>query len=133
MSIAPLATGCSPVILVAEIRGPEDEAWYCPEVSWEWPDGTASTTTSDCPPFDARHACIEPQTGCGLRGWYRDSLGTIVENREDCHCTIIGYPRRWTRNVCIPPHPESGAWEIVVRLSRNKRTIARDTVRVHVR
>lgn len=133
ISIANPATGCAPVLLTAEIRGPEVERFYCPEVVWEWPDTTVSATASDCPPFEARHECVEPQTGCGIRGWHRGQDGKIVEDRKDCPCTIVGYPRRWTRHVCMPQHPTGGAWEIWVRLVRNRETIARDSVRVHVK
>ena len=46
--------GCSNVLLTAEIKGPESEAWYCPEVVWGMPDGTKAATESDCPPFPER-------------------------------------------------------------------------------
>ena len=45
---------CASVLLVAEIRGPEVESWYCPRLEWEFPDGTRATEESDCPPFDQR-------------------------------------------------------------------------------
>jgi hypothetical protein len=35
-----------------EIKDGGDERYYCPEVEWEWEDGTRSISESDCPPFD---------------------------------------------------------------------------------
>lgn len=46
--------GCSNVLLTAEIKGPETEAWYCPEVVWSMPDGTKAASESDCAPFSER-------------------------------------------------------------------------------
>jgi hypothetical protein len=39
---------------MAEILGPETEAWYCPRVEWIKPDGTVSSFEEDCPPFEER-------------------------------------------------------------------------------
>lgn len=40
------------ITLTAELVGGEDaEALYCPRVVWEWPDGTESSTESDCAPW----------------------------------------------------------------------------------
>lgn len=134
VALANIAIGCAPVLLFAEIKGPEDETWYCPKVSWEWPDGTTSVAESDCPPFEARHACMEPQEGCGNRGWRRNPItDEIVDDVKECPCTIVGYPRLWSRNVCMPPHPEGQAWIIGIRLSKDGRTIARENVNVIVR
>lgn len=129
LSLADLGTGCAPVLLTARIEGPEVEEWYCPRVEWTWPGGTTSATESDCPPFDARHACREPQVGCA--GWYRDPEGRIVD--RDCPCTIVGYPRVWTRRVCLPPTPTDLPWEVTVALSRGGKTFARERAQVHVR
>lgn len=40
------------VLLTAELKGPESEAWYCPQVTWLMPDGTKAVTESDCDPWD---------------------------------------------------------------------------------
>jgi len=45
---------CSNVLLLAQIVGPEEEAWYCPAVEWILPDGTSHKEESDCPPFSER-------------------------------------------------------------------------------
>lgn len=49
-----LARGCSTVILTAEIKGVEDERWYCPKIVWSMPDGTEAMEESDCAPFEER-------------------------------------------------------------------------------
>ena len=47
-----LALPGQPITLTAELVGGDDtEALYCPRVVWEWPDGTESSTESDCPPW----------------------------------------------------------------------------------
>jgi hypothetical protein len=121
------------VHLTAEITGPEIETWYCPRVEWTWPNETTSAAESDCPPFEARDRCMEPQEGCGLVGWKRDNIGRVVEIRKECPCTIIGFPRRWTRDVCLPPHPAGEGWEIAVRLDVRGKTVAHQSVRVLVK
>ena len=49
-----VAAGCSTVIMTAEIKGVEDERWYCPRIVWEMPDGTEAMEESDCAPFADR-------------------------------------------------------------------------------
>jgi hypothetical protein len=40
------------VFFVAELKGGDDmEAFYCPEVEWEWGDGGKSVHESDCEPW----------------------------------------------------------------------------------
>jgi len=133
ISIANPGVGCSQVLFVAEIRGPEVEAWYCPRVEWQWPDGTVSAEESDCPPFDVRWEC-QPARGpeCTL-DWHTDPLGGRVIDRNPCECTIPGFPRRWTRQVCVPPHPRGEEWEIGVRLSARGKTISTQRARVTVK
>jgi len=46
--------GCSTVILTAEIKGVEDEKWYCPKITWEMPDSTIASEESDCQPYETR-------------------------------------------------------------------------------
>jgi len=53
ISIAPPG-GATPILLTAEIVGPETEAYYCPEVVWVWPNGSRSSEESDCEPFEQR-------------------------------------------------------------------------------
>jgi len=49
--------GFSPinVTLTAELRGgPDDfEEFYCPEIEWDWDDGTTSEASADCDPYEA--------------------------------------------------------------------------------
>jgi len=133
ISIASPGVGCSQVLFTAEIRGPEVEAWYCPRVEWQWPDSTVSAEESDCPPFDVRWECY-PARGpeCAL-DWHTDPLGGRVIDRNPCECVIPGYPRRWTRHVCVPPHPQGDDWEFGVRLSARGKTISIQRARVLVK
>jgi hypothetical protein len=42
------------VLLVGQLRGNVDaESLYCPEVEWEWSDGTFSRFQEDCAPYEA--------------------------------------------------------------------------------
>jgi hypothetical protein len=120
---------CLPVLLTAEIRGPETPELYCPRVEWRWPDGTVTTRESDCPPFEARDSCVEPQAP---RGFHRDASGAVVDD-DPGPCTIIGYPRRWTQAVCLPGSGEGETrWEIEVWLSRAGKVLRRGGVTVLV-
>jgi hypothetical protein len=42
----------SNVILTAEIKGGENEQWYCPRVEWDLPNGTHAMEESDCDPWE---------------------------------------------------------------------------------
>ena len=56
-----------------------DEALWCPEIRWVWPDGTASTEESDCEPYKGQ---TEPQE---WYKWVRFGSGTydqVVELRK---------------------------------------------------
>jgi len=64
----------SNVILTAEIKGVEDEQWYCPRVEWELPNGTRAMEESDCDPWEEhqdypriwrRPYCAGPDEGKG--------------------------------------------------------------------
>lgn len=49
MALSPVS-----VHFTAEVVGGDDvEAWYCPEIQWEWDDGGKSIQASDCAPFTA--------------------------------------------------------------------------------
>jgi hypothetical protein len=42
------------VLVVAELRGGEDvEELYCPEIEWDFDDGTKSLHEADCEPYEA--------------------------------------------------------------------------------
>ncbi len=45
---------------MAELRGgPDDyEEYYCPTVEWDWGDGTISSSTLDCNPYEAGKTTI---------------------------------------------------------------------------
>jgi hypothetical protein len=42
------------IVVTAELRGggPNDPELYCPEVEWDWGDGTRSEATENCDPFE---------------------------------------------------------------------------------
>jgi hypothetical protein len=42
------------VLIIAELRGGDDaEELYCPEIEWDFDDGTKSVHEADCPPYEA--------------------------------------------------------------------------------
>lgn len=50
--------GLAMVTLTAEVLGGMTEDFYCPEVEWEYTDGSRSVYESDCEPWD-RATCFE--------------------------------------------------------------------------
>jgi hypothetical protein len=80
------------VLVVAELRGGEDhEDFYCPELEWDWGDGTRSAHEADCAPyepgaalerrFSARHAYHVP-------GSYRVKLTLRRASRPVAAATV---------------------------------------------
>ena len=61
------------VLLIGELRGgPDDyEELYCASVEWDWGDGTRSSSTFDCEPFEAGSS--EIQRRFSTRHLYRRS------------------------------------------------------------
>jgi hypothetical protein len=54
--------GFSPInaLFTLELEGGDDhEDYYCPELEWEWGDGSRSVTESDCDPFVAGETRID--------------------------------------------------------------------------
>jgi hypothetical protein len=43
------------IVVTAELRNvaPDSEELFCPQVEWDWGDGTQSTAMADCGPFEA--------------------------------------------------------------------------------
>jgi hypothetical protein len=43
------------VVVTADIKGGTDdlEEFYCPAIEWEWGDGTRSTQSADCEPYES--------------------------------------------------------------------------------
>jgi len=64
-----------PILLTAEIVGPETEEYYCPKVVWLLEDGTRSSEESDCEPYERRtgyqrrftRRIVSPRTGRPFR------------------------------------------------------------------
>lgn len=61
--------------------------------------------------------------------------GTRASEESDCapFADRDDFPRRWSRRVCAPAHPNGGSWTVGVRLSRSGHTIARAEVEFWVR
>ena len=48
------------IFLTAALQGGDDvEAFYCPELEWDWDDGGKSVHEADCAPFEAGVSKIE--------------------------------------------------------------------------
>ena len=48
------------IFLTAELTGGDDvEAFYCPELEWDWDDGGKSVHEADCAPFEPGVSKIE--------------------------------------------------------------------------
>jgi hypothetical protein len=48
------------VLFVAELTGGDDvEEYYCPELEWDWDDGSKSVQEPDCDPFVSGQTKIE--------------------------------------------------------------------------
>ena len=70
----------SRVVLTAELTGgPNDyQDFYCPTIAWEWGDGTESSSTADCEPYEPgkseikRRYTVQHQFRAGdYRIWFR--------------------------------------------------------------
>ena len=44
------------VIFTIRIEGPEVEKFYCPKIEWIFGDGSASSTLSDCAPWESHES-----------------------------------------------------------------------------
>jgi len=92
--------GFSPIeaLFTLELEGgDEHEDYYCPELEWEWGDGSRSVTESDCDPYVAGETKID---------------------------------RRYTNRHLFK---RSGNYNVVVRLKRVDRTVAKVTATLTVR
>jgi hypothetical protein len=50
----PISFSPARVVFTAELKGgaPDDSELYCPNVEWDWGDGTRSEATENCEPFE---------------------------------------------------------------------------------
>jgi hypothetical protein len=50
----PIAFSPARIVVTAELKGgaPDDPELYCPNVEWDWGDGTRSEATENCEPFE---------------------------------------------------------------------------------
>ena len=51
----PIAFSPARMVVSAELKGGSDETddYYCPNLEWDWGDGTKSESNQDCAPFEA--------------------------------------------------------------------------------
>jgi hypothetical protein len=49
------------VVITAELRGgaPDDPDLYCPEIEWDWGDGTKSESSENCEPYDEGKSTVK--------------------------------------------------------------------------
>ena len=49
------------VRLVVDVRGGDDDYadFYCPDIEWDWGDGTISENSQDCDPYEAGKSTIQ--------------------------------------------------------------------------
>jgi hypothetical protein len=57
----PISFSPSRVVITAELRGGavDDPELYCPEIEWDWGDGTRSESTENCEPYEAGKSTIK--------------------------------------------------------------------------
>ena len=57
----PISFSPARVVITAELRGGEmeDGELYCPEIEWDWGDGTKSEATENCEPFEQGKSTVK--------------------------------------------------------------------------
>jgi hypothetical protein len=57
----PIAFSPARVVITAELRGggPDDAELYCPEIEWDWGDGTRSEATENCEPYEEGKSTVK--------------------------------------------------------------------------
>jgi len=57
----PIAFSPARMVVSAELKGASDETddYYCPNLEWDWGDGTKSESNQDCAPFEAGKSTVE--------------------------------------------------------------------------
>ena len=57
----PIAFSPAKMVVSAELKGGSDETddYYCPNLEWDWGDGTKSESNQDCAPFEAGKSTID--------------------------------------------------------------------------
>jgi len=135
IQLADTGFGGASVMMTAELHGPETEKFYCPKVTWEFPDGTTAVHEQDCAPFENRHECYPALAkDCGVNGFRLNlKTGEYEDTVKECACNITGYPNLWRRSIAAPAHPEGEYWEVWVRLDKNGKMLARQNVRFWIK
>ena len=57
----PISFSPARVVITAELRGGavDDPELYCPEIEWDWGDGTKSEATENCEPYEPGKSTIK--------------------------------------------------------------------------
>jgi len=57
----PISFSPARVVVTAELRGggPDDAELYCPEIEWDWGDGTKSEATENCEPYEEGKSTVK--------------------------------------------------------------------------
>jgi len=113
------------VTVTAELKGPETEEFYCPEVVFISGFGInriESKVEQDCVPFEERNVVPPIPPECQMR--LRDG-SIIVPACYHNTRTAPGFPRRWTRRYVVGQcqiEGETCQYTVTVELRRNGRT-----------
>jgi hypothetical protein len=76
----PIAFSPARMVVSAELKGGSDETddYYCPNLEWDWGDGTKSESNQDCAPFEAGKSNIDRRFSAShtfeIAGQYRVML-----------------------------------------------------------
>jgi hypothetical protein len=76
----PIAFSPAKMVVSAELKGGTEETddYYCPNLEWDWGDGTKSESNQDCAPFEAGKSTIDRRFSAShtfeIAGQYRVML-----------------------------------------------------------
>src|SRR5262245_19415755 len=76
----PIAFSPAKMVVSAELKGGSDETddYYCPNLEWDWGDGTKSESNLDCAPFEVGKSTIDRRFSAShtfeIAGQYRVML-----------------------------------------------------------
>lgn len=76
----PIAFSPAKMVVSAELKGGTEETddYYCPNLEWDWGDGTKSESNQDCAPFEAGKSSIDRRFSAShtfeIAGQYRVML-----------------------------------------------------------
>ena len=87
----PISFSPARVVITAELRGGavDDPELYCPEVEWDWGDGTKSEANADCEPFEAGKSSIKRRFTASHTYNMADNYRVLLRLRRGSK-TIVG-------------------------------------------